>query len=68
MREEYKAGLKFDIWSAIVIYTPVVIWSLGKSVYFFAVLIGVFFFSLGLFALGYCVVVFGEVKHAKEIQ
>ena len=32
-REEYKAGLKFALWAAVLIYTPVVLWSVGRAVY-----------------------------------
>lgn len=32
-KDEYKAGLRFAVWSAIVIYTPVIVWSVGKAVY-----------------------------------
>jgi hypothetical protein len=32
-RQEYKAGLRFAMWAAIVIYTPVIIWAIGKAVY-----------------------------------
>jgi hypothetical protein len=32
-RAEYRAGLRFALWAAIIIYTPVVVWSVGKAVY-----------------------------------
>lgn len=32
-RKEYKAGLKFAIWAALIFYGPVVVWSVGRAVY-----------------------------------
>jgi hypothetical protein len=32
-REEYKAGIRFTLWCAFIIYTPIVVWAIGKAVY-----------------------------------
>jgi|SRR5882724_10959342 len=32
-RQEYKAGIRFTLWCAFIIYTPVIIWAIGKSIY-----------------------------------
>lgn len=32
-RQEYKAGLRFAFWAAVIIYGPVALWSVGKAVY-----------------------------------
>ncbi len=32
-REEYKGPMRFALWCSLVIYGPVVIWSVGKAVY-----------------------------------
>jgi hypothetical protein len=32
-RQEYRAGIKFAFWSAVLIYVPVVLWSVGSAVY-----------------------------------
>jgi hypothetical protein len=32
-RQEYKAGIRFTLCCAVIIYTPVVVWAIGKAVY-----------------------------------
>jgi hypothetical protein len=32
-RQEYKEGIRFTLWCVLILYSPVVIWSVGKAVY-----------------------------------